>query len=67
MNSNILRNHTVTDDEWAVVSSLFPADISASALGGRPRYSNRVIFRALLYWLADGLPKRRLKQYVGIS
>jgi hypothetical protein len=44
----------------------FPADISASALGGHPRYSNRVIFQALLYWLAGGLPKRRL-QYVGIS
>jgi hypothetical protein len=57
MQSRILENHLVRDAEWAVMSSLFPAEPTPSALGGHPRLTNRDVFQALLRWLADGAPE----------
>ncbi len=67
MQPNILNNHTVTDDEWDVISSQFPPEPEPSGLGGRPYASNQQVFRAMLRWLADGIPKRRCKDYLGVS
>jgi transposase len=63
----ILNNHTVADDEWDEISSLFPPEQYQAGQRGRPRLTNRQVFQAMLYWLADGLAKRRVKQYTGIG
>jgi transposase len=68
--TNILKNHTITNDEWDVIFPLLSQEDKVNTVSkvvGRPRYTNRQILQALLYWLADGLPTRRLKQYTGIS
>ncbi len=64
---NILNNYTVTDDEWEIISFCFPTLPEPSGKGGRPWISNRLVFQAMLYWLADGLPKQRVKLYTGIG
>jgi putative transposase len=63
----ILQNQDITDSEWESISCYFPEEPEPSKLGGRPRLSNRIVFQAMLNWLADGLAKRRVKRYTGVG
>jgi transposase len=57
----------MNDGEWAVISPEFPAERELSISGGHPPYSNCEILRAMIYWLGDGIPKRRLREFTGIG
>jgi len=62
-----LANYTISDDEWCTIAHHFPAEHLRSARGGRPAFTNREMFQAMLYWLADGIAKRRCGIYTGVS
>lgn len=64
MTHNIMKNYSVSDDEWEAISSFFP-QIDRGV--GRRRYSNRIVFEAMIAWLMDGLATRRCTRYLGVS
>jgi transposase len=63
----ILENWVVTDDEWDVFGEFIPPNAPPSPEGGRPMILERVVFQAMIRWLADGLAKRRVYEYTGVS
>jgi len=56
----------VTDELWAVVEPLLPK-WTPSPKGGRPRTSDRVCLRGILFVLKTGLPWEDFPQEMGCS
>ncbi len=64
--TKILDNNRLSNDEFEAFSPYLPPERIKKDTGRTP-YSNRVLFQALLTYLANRIPKRYCKQFLGVS
>lgn len=58
----MVRRHELTDDQWATLAPLLPAERPST---GRPNRDHRTVLNGILYRLGTGIPWRDLPERYG--